>query len=162
MIPTELKKIIKRLSNLDSLVRALIFAIYFSLFLLALYAPLVQHFMGYPSGENVYTMLSPICHQYPTRCFWTFDRPWALCARCSSAYGAIALSAVFIRLKASFIKRSSIGLLLISLAAIDPLLQLLGYYESTNFLRLLTGIVGGIGVFLFLYPIPLKYRESNK
>jgi len=51
---------------------------------------------------------------------------------------------------------------LVALAAVDPFLQLLGFYESTNFTRLLTGLIGGFGAFLFFYPIPLKYKEETK
>lgn len=138
-----------------------IFAFYFAIFCLAIYAPIIQHFAGYPAGENIYSLFSPICHEYPTRCFWIFDRPWALCARCSSAYVGIALSALLLRPKLSFLKRAGLGGSFIVLAAIDPILQLFGFYESTNIARLLTGLLGGAGVFLMLYPIPLRYREAT-
>jgi len=130
--------------------------------LLGLYAPLIQHFAGYPAGENVYALLSPICHQYPTRSFWIFDRPWALCARCSSAYLGLALAALFVRPKYSYLCRAVLGILLVAIAAIDPMLQLYLLYESTNAARLLTGLVGGIGAFLIIYPIPLRYMEATK
>lgn len=148
--------------RLDITLRVMIFVLYFGIFILAFYAPSLQHFAGYPAGESIYAMFSPICHQYPTRSFWVFDRPWALCARCSSAYLGIAIAALFLRLRFSFIKRAAIGTLVIVIVAIDPILQLFGFYESTNYIRLATGLVGGLGAFLLLYPIPLKRKESNQ
>lgn len=140
----------------------MVFVLYFGIFFLAFYAPTVQHFAGYPAGESIYAMFSPICHQYPTRSFWIFNRPWALCARCSSAYLGIALTALFLRLRLGFLKRAAIGALIIVIVAIDPIFQLLGFYESTNYIRLTTGLVGGLGAFLLLYPIPLKHKEKNQ
>ena len=119
-----------------------------------------KFFGDYYWVEKLYSLFSPICHQYPTRCFWVFERPWALCARCASGYLGIAVAAAFSKLQFPFWKRSLIGLLLIGLAAIDPLLQLFGFYESNNILRLITGFIGGYGAFLFVYPLPLKYKEQ--
>jgi uncharacterized membrane protein len=52
-----------------------------------------------------------------------------------------------------------LGLLLVVIAVIDPVLQLLGFYESNNLFRLLTGIIGGFGMFMLIYPIPLTIKE---
>ncbi len=145
----------------DNIVRGLIFILYFGIFFLAFWAPVIQEIKGYPAGEQIYSLFSPICHQYPTRCFWVLGRPWALCARCSSAYLGIALAAVFIKPKISFGKRSVIGVCLVGLAAIDPIFQLLGFYESINSVRLITGIVGGVGAFMFVYPIPIQYKRKS-
>ncbi len=145
--------------NIDKHLRALIFIFYFGIFALAFYAPIIQHIKGYPAGENIYTLLSPICHQYPTRSFWIFDRPWALCARCSTAYLGIALAAVFSKSKYPYYQRAMIGIILICLAAIDPILQLFSFYESNNIIRLITGIIGGYGAFMLLYPIPILYKR---
>ena len=71
------------------------------------------------------------------------------------------MSALLLRPKLSFLKRAGLGGSFIVLAAIDPILQLFGFYESTNIARLLTGLLGGAGVFLMLYPIPLRYREAT-
>jgi uncharacterized membrane protein len=143
----------------DSILRVSIFSFYFGIFFLAFWAPFIQHIKGYPSGEWIYSLFSPVCHQYPTRCFWIFERPWALCARCSSAYLGIAIAAVLFRPRLSFLRRAILGVFLISIAVIDPILQSRGFYESNNFLRLLTGIVGGFGMFSLVYPIPITIKE---
>ena len=148
-------------STVDLVLRSIVAVFYFAIFFLAMYAPIIQHFEGYPAGENIYALFSPVCHQYPTRCFWIFERPWALCARCSSAYLGLALAALIIKPKLSFFKRVALGISLVAIAAIDPIFQLLGFYESSNFTRLLTGLLGGAGVFLAIYPIPLRYRETT-
>jgi uncharacterized membrane protein len=147
--------------KIDATFRWLIFIFYFGIFFLAFYAPVLQELKGYPAGEGIYSLFSPICHQYPTRSFWIFERPWALCARCSSAYLGVALAALFIKPALPFYKRSLIGAILVALAAIDPTLQLFGFYESINTIRLITGLLGGIGGFLLLYPIPFKYKEQQ-
>jgi len=150
------------MNKLDLFFRTLIAVIYLGIVILASSAPVIQEINGYPAGESIYAAFSPVCHQYPTRSLWWFERPWALCARCSSAYFAIALSAVFLSVRQPYWRRVLIGLTLIALAAIDPVLQLLGLYESTNVLRLFTGILGGAGAFLTLYPIPITIREGFK
>ena len=146
---------------IDYILRALIFIFYFGIFFLAFWAPFIQHIKGYPSGEWIYSLFSPICHQYPTRCFWIFERPWALCARCASAYLGIALAAVLFKPKLTFLKRAALGILFVTIAAIDPILQARGFYESNNVSRLLTGIIGGFGMFMLVYPIPLTIKELS-
>ena len=146
--------------RIDIILRGLIFSLYFGIFFLSFYAPVIQSLKGYPAGEEIYSLFSPICHQYPTRCFWIFDRPWALCARCASAYLGIAIASLLSKPKYSFSKRSLIGFALICFAAVDPILQLFGFYESNNLFRLITGIVGGYGAFMLIYPIPFKYKEQ--
>ena len=70
-------------------------------------APVIQEMIGYPSGENIYSLLSNICHQYPLNSFWIFERPFAICARCFSAYSAILIMTLFFlknKIKTGFIK----------------------------------------------------------
>ena len=147
-------------NKIDIILRGLIFILYFGIFALALYAPVIQNLKGYPAGEEIYTLFSPICHQYPTRSFWIFDRPWALCARCSTAYLGIAIAALISKVRFSFFKRAIIGFSLICFVAIDPILQLLGFYESNNLVRLITGLIGGFGAFMLIYPIPFTYKDQ--
>jgi uncharacterized membrane protein len=147
--------------KIDLILRSTISAVYFTVFFLSFWAPVIQHFKGYPAGEGIYSLFSPVCHQYPTRCFWIFDRPWALCARCASAYLGLSAAAILLRPRLPFLKRALIGTILVAIAAIDPAIQLLGFYESINFARLITGLMGGIGAFLLFYPIPLKFKDQT-
>ena len=117
---------------------------------MAYLAPVVQELIGFPNGESIYAILSNICHQYPLNSFWVLDRPFAICARCFSAYLAIfIMSILFInnRIKLGFV----IGLLLLLIAAIEPISAIKTSYESNLFTRGFFGLIGGIGVFNILF-----------
>ena len=113
-------------------------------------APVIQEIFGYPNGENFYSLLSNICHQYPLNSFWIFERPFAICARCFSAYLAILIMAILFiknRIKLGFV----IGLLLLLIAAIEPISAIKTSYESNLFTRTIFGLIGGLGVFNLLF-----------
>lgn len=113
-------------------------------------APVIQEMIGYPNGENIYSLLSNICHQYPLNSFWIFERPFAICARCFSAYSAILIMTLFFfknKIKTGFIK----GFIILAIAAIEPIIAVTSSYESNLFSRSLFGIIGGIGVFYILF-----------
>jgi uncharacterized membrane protein len=147
--------------RIDRVLRTIFFFLYFGIFVISIYAPVIQSLQGYPAGENIYTMFSPICHQYPTRCFWIMERPSALCARCTSAYLGIAIASLMSWPRSSFKSRAFTGFFLICIAAADPVLQLLGFYESNNCLRLITGLIGGFGAFMLFYPLPFTYKGQE-
>ena len=117
---------------------------------MAYLAPVVQELIGFPNGESIYAILSNICHQYPLNSFWVLDRPFAICARCFSAYLAIfIMSILFLRnwIKLGFIT----GLILIFFAAVEPISAIATSYESNLFTRGVFGLIGGIGVFNILF-----------
>ena len=134
----------------EKIFRLAFFMSSFSVFILSVYAPFIQHLNGYPNGESVYSLLSNLCHQYPLRSFWIFDRPFALCARCTSIYFGISFGALFIAINKKYLFRFFLGILIILFIAIDPVLQLFGFYESTNLIRTITGLIIGVGFFLLL------------
>ena len=127
---------------------------------LAAWAPVYQSWKGFPAGEGVYHLLNPFCHQYPTRSLWIWNRPFALCARCFAGYLGVLIACLFIWPSMGYGKRFIIGMALLLPGVIDPLVQLLTPYESTNILRVITGLMGGVGVFFLLYPKSLKRRET--
>jgi len=91
-------------------------------------------------------LLATTCHRLPERSF-----PWApgLCARCTFFWTGILLCSplmFFRKLPGSI----SGGLLLILPLAVDGSLQYLGLYESTNILRLITGLTAGAGLCILL------------
>ena len=117
---------------------------------MAYLAPVVQELIGFPNGESIYAILSNICHQYPLNSFWVLDRPFAICARCFSAYLAIFIMSILFlrnRIKLGFIT----GLILIIFAAIEPISAIATSYESNLFTRGFFGLIGGIGVFNLLF-----------
>ncbi len=123
-----------------------------ALVLLAIYAPLAQALIGFPAGEGTYAFLHNICHQFPTRCLWIDGRPVALCARCIAGYTGILIGAIVLRCYWKYRARAVIGLALFALATLDPWVQLLTPYSSNNVLRIITGIVGGVGVYFVAAP----------
>ena len=117
---------------------------------MAYLAPVVQELIGFPNGESIYAILSNICHQYPLNSFWVLDRPFAICARCFSAYLAIFITSILFlrnRIKLGFIT----GLILIFFAAVEPISAIATSYESNLFTRGVLGLIGGIGVFNILF-----------
>lgn len=149
---------VKRIINTDSILRFLLFSFFFSLFVLSFLAPFIQHFKGYPAGEEIYSFFSPVCHQYPTRCLWVFGLPCALCSRCEFLYLGIAMGALFLRSNKKYMIRFIIGFLFIVVAAIDPILQFFKFYESNNYIRVITGFLGGIGVHYVIYPFNFRRK----
>ena len=123
-------------------------------------APVVQELIGFPSGESIYSLLSNICHQYPLNSFWVLERPFAICARCFSAYLAIFfMSILFLRnrVKLGFIT----GFIFLFIAAIEPISSITTSYESNLFTRGLFGLIGGLGVFNLLFFFINNNQEVN-
>jgi len=141
------------LKRIDVIIRVIFGSFFLSLSLLAVAAPTIQSIFGYPSGEGLYSLLSPICHQYPTRSLWILNRPFALCSRCFSGYLGVGIGLYFIQSQKKYLFRLLIGFLLILPGILDGLIQLNTSYESVNMIRVLTGFLGGLGVFYLFYPI---------
>lgn len=101
-------------------------------------------------------VFKPLCHQRASRSFFVWDHQLAVCARCLGVYLGLALSGVFATalLMARKLKPLPVYLLVFFLIplTIDGAVQLFGLRESTNIIRLFTGILAGFGVVLFLYP----------
>ena len=110
-------------------------------------APIQQHLLGYPAGEQIYAFLSPICHQYPTRSLWIVGRPFALCARCTLGYAGTALGIGLLSLwqhrrplpRWTYVA-GGVGLFI---GIGEPLLRPFLGWETTVGLRALFGLIGG-------------------
>ncbi len=93
-----------------------------------------------------------ICHQIPDRSFFIFGKQFFLCARCTGLYASFFLS--FITLIIFQEAMMSLGfsrilfILLLSLAPflIDGITQFFGLRKSNNLLRVVTGILAGMGL----------------
>ena len=91
-------------------------------------------------------LLGVTCHRLPQRSF-----EWAsgLCARCTFFWIGVFLSSflmLFRKLPGSVI----LGLFFILPMALDGSMQFIGLYESTNLMRLLTGLLAGTGLCILL------------
>ena len=91
------------------------------------------------------------CHGIPRRCLTLWNVPMPICARCTAIYGGALAGLVLMRLLPAMRERAA-RILMMALAtplAIDGLTQLTTLRESTNTLRIVTGILGGIGFALW-------------
>ena len=90
-----------------------------------------------------------LCHHLPDRCIWFFGLEKILCARCCGGltgyFIGFALSIFDIMVPFYFGVAACIPLV------IDGVTQNLGYRTSNNFLRLISGILFGLGMTGILY-----------
>ena len=92
--------------------------------------------------------LNLICHRMPERTFSYKGHYFPVCARCTGFY--ISLFAYFVYTFFFFVDYT-LTLLLVAIllnvpAGIDGTTQYFGLRESNNYLRLITGLLGGIGL----------------
>lgn len=95
--------------------------------------------MIYSSGDR-------LCHQQATRSLFLNGNQMPYCTRCTAIWLGIAIGLVFItffvlELSGIFVASFLLGLIPIG---IDGIGQLLGFWESTNLIRFLTGLPAGI------------------
>lgn len=87
-----------------------------------------------------------MCHGIPERCLDVFGVPMPICARCAGIYAGLLVGLIafwlipFIRER---VMRTA-AILAVTPLAIDGLTQLAGLRESTNPLRIGTGIIAGM------------------
>ena len=93
-----------------------------------------------------------VCHGIPSRCLLLFGVPMPICARCTAIYGGLIIGALLFRLIPEM--RETTARIVVALAAIpmaiDGGTQLIRLRESTNGLRLETGLVAGIAIALWV------------
>ncbi|MCD6549328.1 DUF2085 domain-containing protein [Candidatus Micrarchaeota archaeon] len=141
-------------------------------------------------GEGVYRAFSFICHQVPSRSFCIYPDAFAVsgcsamtngivsvdpvlgmgykfpvCARCISFYtgmfiGGLMLLFIFFRRGGYPILPVWLFIMFIIPMGVDGTFQLLGFWESTNTVRVLTGFPAGFIVPFYLMPILDKSRAQ--
>lgn len=107
-----------------------------------------------PGAAPIYRLYSLTCHQYPERSFFLFGQQLAFCQRDTALYAAVfALGLAFAATGRRW-RPLSLGVaVLIGLPMVaDGTLQLLGAYESTWWLRTVTGSLAALAAVWFLYP----------
>ncbi len=96
--------------------------------------------------NSVYSCGDRLCHQKAERSFFLNDNQMPFCSRCTAIWLGLAIGLGFmviykIELNEKFLYLIFIGLIPIG---IDGLGQLFGFWESTNAIRLITGLLVGI------------------
>lgn len=101
-----------------------------------------------PLSGFIYTIFSPTCHQIPSRCFYAFGHPLAVCARCLGIYCGFLLGILifpFIQgLGSPAMPKAKTFILLSIPIALDAAVNLFGIWTSPDWVRFLTGIVWGL------------------
>jgi uncharacterized membrane protein len=101
------------------------------------------------SGLNIfaYAVFTPICHQIPTRSFFLFGHPLAVCARCLGIYFGFLGGLGLYPLKRGFseilIPKILTFILVTAPLVIDALGNLFHIWSTSNWVRFLTGILWG-------------------
>jgi uncharacterized membrane protein len=87
------------------------------------------------------------CHGIPRRCLTLWNVPMPICARCTAIYGGALFGIVAARVLPWMSERAARYVMYAAATplGIDGLTQLTTLRESTNTLRLATGVIGGIG-----------------
>ncbi|WP_296805251.1 DUF2085 domain-containing protein [uncultured Methanobrevibacter sp.] len=93
-----------------------------------------------------------ICHRKPERSFFIKGHQFPVCARCTGFYTGLV---IFLIYNYFYEIDYSPNLLIISVilmipTAIDGFTQLFEFRESNNALRFITGLIGGLGLIIFL------------
>ena len=85
------------------------------------------------------------CHRLPERSFFWKGRKFPLCARCMGIYVGFLAMPLYVFCSPSWI----VGLFLIIPTVFDGMTQAMFGRESTNWLRLTTGVLAGVGLVTF-------------
>lgn len=89
-----------------------------------------------------------ICHRKPERSFFIKGYQFPVCARCTGFY--ISLALYFIYTYYFYVDYTfyliSFGIFLLIPALVDGVTQFIGLRESNNQIRMITGLLGGLGL----------------
>jgi uncharacterized membrane protein len=93
-----------------------------------------------------------LCHGKPERCLELFHVPMPICARCAAIYAGLIAGLAFFRLIPRLREKTMRLVAFAALAplALDGLTQLTGLRESTNPLRIATGVIVGMAFGLWI------------
>ncbi|MCK4428691.1 MAG: DUF2085 domain-containing protein [candidate division Zixibacteria bacterium] len=121
-------------------------------------------------AKYIYRFYGISCHQVPSRSFFIFDHSpavgggsfgvpvghtfgqIAICARCFSFYASMLVFGLFLSLRNARPLNRKVAFLLALPILVDVLLQTLGIKESTNLLRVTTGVLLGLSFSFYIYP----------
>jgi uncharacterized membrane protein len=118
----------------------------------ALEAPLLLHLDQPWIYRIVYGFYGFFCHQEPSRSFFLFGNQVAICARCLAFYSSVLVFGMWVGLRNPKPLDWSVALLLIFPSLAGVFLQVTHVRESTNLIRVTSGVLLGMAVSLYLFP----------
>jgi uncharacterized membrane protein len=123
------------------------------------------------SSILLYALFSPLCHQIPSRSFFIFNYPLAVCARCLGIYfGFFAGTGIFPflrRLSNLALPKNRTFIFFTFPLALDFIGNLFHLWRSSNDLRFSTGFVWGAVLPFYFIPgmvdflLKLKTRKAS-
>lgn len=100
-----------------------------------------------------------ICHRIPERSFFYKGHQFPVCARCTGVYLSLITAPLLKHLNLTINDLMLLGIALLIPMAIDGTTQLFGLRESNNYLRLITGFLGGIGTLSLAFATKIILRS---
>lgn len=102
------------------------------------------------------------CHGIPKRCLTLWGVPMPICARCTAIYVGALAGIVAARVLPWMSERTARYVMYAAATplGIDGLTQLTTLRESTNALRMATGLIGGIGFALWALTAVQRYVRA--
>lgn len=96
----------------------------------------------------IYAAYAPVCHQIPSRSFFLWDCPLAVCGRCLGIYAGFLCGTIIHPLFRGFrpppLPETGIFILAAAPIGLDTLANFVHLYGSPNGLRLATGVIWGL------------------
>ncbi len=126
----------------------------------AVEAPVLVYLDQPWTARLVYGFYGLFCHQQPSRCLFLFGAPLAICSRCLAFYLSLLVFALAVGIKRVNPISLRSAVMLAGPAALDVFLQAVHLTESTNLIRLTTGLLLGMAVSLYLFPRIQKAMEG--
>ena len=122
--------------------------------MLPLLAPVLVWLNLVLPAEAIYSVYHYACHQLPERSFFILGSQMAFCERDTAIYATVFLAGLAYGVSGRRWRPLSWwGLALFALpVAVDGLAQWFLPYESNWYLRVITGVLTGVGATWFLYP----------
>ena len=101
--------------------------------------------MGFP-WDFVYSAGDRLCHQKAERSFFINDNQMPFCSRCTAIWLGFAIGLGFMVFYKIQLNEKFLFAILLSLVPIgvDGIGQLFGFWESTNIIRVITGLLVGV------------------
>lgn len=127
----------------------------FLLILCAICGPLLEHINQFDFAYFCYKFDGYFCHQLPTKCFWIFQRPMGLCARCTGIYLGVFWGLGYcLRKNLSLTIPLFISVCLIVFSIASTLIVKSLRLASPLWFSFFLGLIGGLGWGCFLGLIP--------
>ncbi len=119
-------------------------------------------------GPFFYSLFAPVCHQIPSRSFYLFGHPLAVCGRCLGIYAGFFLGSICYPLIGDFLSaRLPRRALLIAMSipiVLDTVGNMLRVWSSPNVIRFLMGLSWGAVLPFYFIPAvaSIKWRKGGR